>query len=69
MTELEKFADCSSAWFVERLLSPGEIDYEFGAKERGSVAHAALHRFSRRLPRELGRRAASPRLTSRPPRR
>jgi ATP-dependent helicase/DNAse subunit B len=54
VTELEKFADCSSAWFVERLLSPGEIDYEFGAKERGSVAHATLNRFHSRLPRELG---------------
>ena len=48
VTELEKFADCSSAWFVERFLSPGEIDYEFGAKERGSVAHATLHRFHER---------------------
>jgi ATP-dependent helicase/DNAse subunit B len=54
VTELEKFADCSSAWFVERLLSPGEIDYEFGAKERGSVAHSTLNRFHSRLPRELG---------------
>ncbi|HVG88986.1 MAG: PD-(D/E)XK nuclease family protein [Gaiellales bacterium] len=54
VTELEKFADCSSAWFVERFLSPGEIDYEFGAKERGSVAHTALHRFFDALPRELG---------------
>ncbi len=54
VTELEKFADCSSSWFVERFLSPGEIDYEFGPKERGSVAHATLNRFHSRLPRELG---------------
>ena len=27
VTELEKFAECSSAWFVERFLQPGEIDY------------------------------------------
>jgi ATP-dependent helicase/DNAse subunit B len=54
VTELEKFADCSSAWFVERFLDPSEIDYEFGAKERGSVAHTTLHRFFAALPRELG---------------
>jgi ATP-dependent helicase/DNAse subunit B len=54
VTELEKFAECSSAWFVERFLQPGEIDYEFGAKETGSVAHTTLHRFHQRMPSELG---------------
>src|SRR4051794_11295791 len=54
VTELEKFAECSSAWFVERFLQPGEIDYEFGAKETGSVAHTTLHRFHQRMPGELG---------------
>jgi ATP-dependent helicase/DNAse subunit B len=54
VTELEMFASCSSAWFVERFLSPGEIDYEFGAKETGSVAHTTLHRFHERMPGELG---------------
>jgi ATP-dependent helicase/DNAse subunit B len=54
VTELEKFAECSSAWFVERFLQPGEIDYEFGAKETGSVAHTTLHRFHERMPGELG---------------
>ena len=54
VTELEKFAECSSAWFVERFLSPGEIDYEFGPKETGSVAHTTLHRFHERMPGELG---------------
>jgi len=54
VTELEKFAECSSAWFVERFLQPGEIDYEFGPKETGSVAHTALHRFHERMPGELG---------------
>lgn len=54
VTELEKFAECSSAWFVERFLQPGEIDYAFGAKETGSVAHTTLHRFHERMPGELG---------------
>lgn len=54
VTELEKFAECSSAWFVERFLQPGEIDYEFGPKETGSVAHTTLHRFHQRMPSELG---------------
>jgi ATP-dependent helicase/DNAse subunit B len=54
VTELEKFAECSSAWFVERFLQPGEIDYEFGPKETGSVAHTTLHRFHERMPSELG---------------
>jgi hypothetical protein len=50
VTELEKFAECSSAWFVERFLQPGEIDYQFGPKETGSVAHATLHKFHERMP-------------------
>ena len=54
VTELEKFSECSSAWFVERFLQPGEIDYQFGPKETGSVAHATLHKFHERMPSELG---------------
>lgn len=54
VTELERFADCSSAWFVDRLLDPRRIDAEVDAKLRGSVAHTALHRFFGELPRELG---------------
>ncbi len=54
VTELERFADCSSAWFVERFLDPRTIDAEPDAKQRGSVAHAALHRFFTRIPAELG---------------
>jgi ATP-dependent helicase/DNAse subunit B len=54
VTELERFADCSSAWFVERFLSPRTIDAEPDAKQRGSVAHNALHRFFSRVPAELG---------------
>jgi len=54
VTELERFADCSSAWFVERFLSPKSIDAEVDAMLRGSVAHSALHKFFARLPKELG---------------
>jgi ATP-dependent helicase/DNAse subunit B len=54
VTELERFADCSSAWFVERFLDPRTIDAEPDAKQRGSVAHSALHRFFSRVPAELG---------------
>src|SRR6266540_3126269 len=34
VTELERFSDCSSAWFVERLLDPKTIDAEMDAKLR-----------------------------------
>jgi ATP-dependent helicase/DNAse subunit B len=54
VTELERFADCSSAWFVERFLDPKTIDAEPDAKQRGSVAHNALFRFFTRIPAELG---------------
>ncbi len=54
VTELERFADCSSAWFVERFLDPKTIDAEPDAKQRGSVAHNALFRFFTRVPAELG---------------
>jgi ATP-dependent helicase/DNAse subunit B len=53
-TELERFADCSSAWFVDRLLDPRTIDAEVDAKLRGIVAHQALYRFFTGLPKELG---------------
>jgi ATP-dependent helicase/DNAse subunit B len=53
-TELERFADCSSAWFVERFLDPKTIDAEVDAKLKGSVAHNALYKFFSGLPRELG---------------
>jgi ATP-dependent helicase/DNAse subunit B len=54
VTELERFADCSSAWFVERFLSPRRIDRKVDAMLRGSVAHTTLHRFYDRLPRAIG---------------
>jgi ATP-dependent helicase/DNAse subunit B len=54
VTELERFSDCSSAWFVDRLLDPRTIDAEVDAKLRGSVAHNALHKFFSGVPKELG---------------
>jgi ATP-dependent helicase/DNAse subunit B len=54
VTELERFADCSSAWFVERFIDPKAIDREVDPMLRGSVAHTALHRFFARIPKELG---------------
>jgi ATP-dependent helicase/DNAse subunit B len=54
VTELERFADCSSAWFFDRMIDPKTIDQEVDAKLRGSVAHSALFRFFKGLPKELG---------------
>jgi ATP-dependent helicase/DNAse subunit B len=53
-TELERFADCSSAWLVERVVDPKTIDAEPDAMLRGQIAHTALHRFYQAVPRELG---------------
>ena len=53
-TELERFSDCSSAWFVDGLLDPRTIDAEVDPKLRGSVAHNALHKFFSGIPKELG---------------
>jgi ATP-dependent helicase/nuclease subunit B len=54
VTELERFADCSSAWLIDRVVDPRTIDAEVDAKLRGSVAHTALFRFFAGLPKELG---------------
>ena len=54
VTELERFSDCSSAWFVDRLLDPKTIDADVDAKLRGSVAHNALNKFFSGIPKELG---------------
>ncbi len=54
VTELERFADCSSAWFFERLIDPHTIDRKVDAMLRGSVAHTTLHRFYAGLPKEVG---------------
>ena len=52
-TELERFADCSSAWLVERVIDPKTIDAQPDPVLRGSVVHTTLHRFYGSLPREL----------------
>jgi ATP-dependent helicase/DNAse subunit B len=53
-TELERFADCSSAWLVERVIDPKKIDAEPDAMLRGQLAHNALYRFYGAVPKELG---------------
>jgi ATP-dependent helicase/DNAse subunit B len=50
VSELERMASCSSAWFVERYLRPGTIDKEIDRMMRGSILHAALQRFYQQLP-------------------
>jgi ATP-dependent helicase/DNAse subunit B len=60
VTELERFADCSSAWLIERIVSPKTIDAEVDPLLRGSVAHSALHKFYAGLPKELGHDRVTP---------
>jgi ATP-dependent helicase/DNAse subunit B len=52
-TELERFADCSSAWLFERVVDPKKIDAEPDPILRGQVLHTTLNRFYSSLPREL----------------
>jgi hypothetical protein len=54
VTELELFADCSSIWFLERIISPKTIDGEVDARLRGSIAHQTLFKFFSGLPKRLG---------------
>jgi ATP-dependent helicase/DNAse subunit B len=54
VTELERFADCSSAWFIDRLIDPKTIDPEVDPKLRGSIAHSALFKFFTGFPKVLG---------------
>ncbi|HEY3051610.1 MAG TPA: PD-(D/E)XK nuclease family protein, partial [Gaiellaceae bacterium] len=54
VTELELFADCSSVWFLERVIGPRTIDGEVDARLRGSVAHQALFKFYSGLPKRIG---------------
>jgi ATP-dependent helicase/DNAse subunit B len=60
VTELERFADCSSAWLIDRVIDPKTIDAEPDAKLRGSIAHTALSRFFSGLPKELGSERVEP---------
>ena len=54
VTELERFADCSSIWFLERIIDPKTIDARVDARLRGLIAHQVLYRFYSGLPKELG---------------
>jgi ATP-dependent helicase/DNAse subunit B len=54
VTELEAFGTCSQMWFVDRVVSPKEIDGEVDAKLRGSTAHQTLYRFYSGLPKRFG---------------
>jgi ATP-dependent helicase/DNAse subunit B len=54
VTDLERFADCSSIWMLERLVAPRSIDAEVDALLRGSLAHTTLHKFFSGLPKRLG---------------
>jgi ATP-dependent helicase/DNAse subunit B len=54
VTELERFADCSSAWFIDRMIDPKTIDPEVDPRLRGSIAHNALYKFFTGLPKVLG---------------
>jgi ATP-dependent helicase/nuclease subunit B len=59
-TELERFADCSSAWLVERVIDPKKIDAEPDPMLRGQVLHTTLNRFYASLPRELDTERVTP---------
>src|SRR5947208_4092380 len=54
VTELETFADCSSIWFVDRLIGPRTIDQVVDPRLRGQIAHSALHKFFVGIPKRLG---------------
>jgi ATP-dependent helicase/DNAse subunit B len=54
VTELETFADCSSIWFVDRLIGPRTIDQVVDPRLRGQIAHSALHKFFAGVPKRLG---------------
>jgi ATP-dependent helicase/DNAse subunit B len=60
VTELERFADCSSMWLFERVIDPRSIDAEADARLRGGVAHQTLFRFYSGLPKELGVERVAP---------
>ena len=60
VTELERFADCSSAWLFEREIAPKTIDAEADAMLRGQIAHTTLHRFYAGLPKEVGTERVEP---------
>jgi ATP-dependent helicase/DNAse subunit B len=60
VTELERFLECSSMWFFERVIDPKEIDAELDPRIRGGIAHQTLYRFYSGLPKRLGTDAVPP---------
>ena len=60
VTELERFVDCSSMWFFDRMIDPKTMDRQVDARLRGSVAHQVLYRFYSGLPKELGADRVAP---------
>jgi len=60
VTDLERFADCSSIWFFERVISPRTIDAEADARMRGIVAHQALFSFFKGFPKRTGTERVQP---------
>jgi hypothetical protein len=60
VTELERFVDCSSMWFLDRLIDPKTMDREVDARMRGSIAHQTLYRFYSGVPKELGLERVGP---------
>ena len=60
VTDLERFADCSSMWLFERVVSPRSIDAEVDALLRGSVAHQVLFSFYKGLPKRTGAEQVQP---------
>lgn len=53
VSDLERMASCSAAWFFERYLRPSPIDRSIDRMLRGSVLHVALQRFYQALPKEI----------------
>jgi ATP-dependent helicase/DNAse subunit B len=60
VTALDRFGDCSSWWFVERMLTPPTIDAAVDPLLAGSVAHTVLHRFYRAVPATFGKDRLEP---------
>ena len=60
VTALDRFGDCSSWWFVERLLDPRTIDQGVDPLMTGAVAHTVLHRFYRQVPATFNKQRLEP---------
>lgn len=45
VTDIEAYIRCPQGWFRDRVLRPGRLDAEFGARETGTFVHALLAEF------------------------